>query len=175
MRQDGAGERRRGARQARPRRRARAGRRARRPRRRRPVAAPGPAPARPGGDGDPDADGHAHAARGGKRACDDDLDNDGDGQTDWEDPGCSDAGDTTENSEVAVSAECAASSGIGMADDPTELNVGINPGCGTFWEAEVQVAPGVASCTANNDYECMVYDPFASALAARTASATPST
>jgi hypothetical protein len=99
----------------------------------------------------------------GKRACDNDVDDDGDGQTDWEDPGCSDAGDTTENSEVAASAECAASSGLGMVDDPTEINVGINPGCGTFWQAEVQIAPGVASCTANNDYECKVYDPIGSA------------
>ena len=74
------------------------------------------------------------------------LDDDGDGQTDWEDPGCSDAGDMTENSEVPVSAACAATSGIGMGDDPTELTVGINPDCGLFWEAEVQVAPGVASC-----------------------------
>ena len=99
----------------------------------------------------------------GKRACDNKLDDDGDGQTDWEDPGCSDAGDMTENSEVPVSAACAATSGIGMGDDPTELTVGINPECGLFWEAEVQVAPGVASCEANNDYECVVYDPIASA------------
>ena len=99
----------------------------------------------------------------GKRACDNDRDDDGDGQTDWEDPGCSDAGDTTEDSEVPVSAACAATSGIGMGADPTELTVGINSECGPFWEAEVQVAPGVASCTANNDYECVVYDPIASA------------
>ena len=99
----------------------------------------------------------------GKRACDNKLDDDGDGQTDWEDPGCSDSGDMTENSEVPVSAACAATSGIGMTDDPTELTVGINPECGPFWEAEVQVAPGVASCEANNDYECVVYDPIASA------------
>ncbi len=83
-----------------------------------------------------------------KKACDNDLDDDGDGQTDWEDPGCSDAGDTTENSEIPAPAACAATSGIGMADDPTELTVGINPGCGPFWEAEVDVAPGVESCTA---------------------------
>ena len=50
-----------------------------------------------------------------------------------------------------------------MGDDPTELTVGINPDCGLFWEAEVQVAPGVASCTSNNGYECVVYDPIASA------------
>ena len=61
-----------------------------------------------------------------------------------------------------------------MTDDPTELTVGINPDCGLFWEAEVQVAPGVASCTANNDYECVVYDPIASAHSS-TASATRST
>ena len=98
-----------------------------------------------------------------KKACDNDLDDDGDGQTDWEDPGCTDAGDTTENSEIPAPAACAATSGIGMTDDPTELTVGINPECGPFWEAEVQVEPGVASCTANNDYECVVYDPIASA------------
>ncbi|HEY6892369.1 MAG TPA: hypothetical protein VI300_31480, partial [Solirubrobacter sp.] len=98
---------------------------------------------------------------GGKKACADGVDNDGDGQTDWEDPGCSDAGDTTENSEVPASAECAASSGLGMVDDPTEINVGINPGCGTFYEAEIQVAPGVAACVmANDGYECSISDPF---------------
>ncbi len=69
---------------------------------------------------------------GGKRVCDNGLDDDGDGQTDWEDPGCLDAGDSTENSEVPVSAECAASSGLGMGDDPTAIGVGINGGCGTF-------------------------------------------
>jgi hypothetical protein len=96
----------------------------------------------------------------GKAACDNELDDDGDGQTDWEDPGCADAGDRTENSEVPASAACAAATGIGMVDDPTELGLGVN---GNFWEVEVQVAPGVASCTANNDYECKVYDPIGSA------------
>jgi hypothetical protein len=120
---------------------------------------PGGSPSRPGGSPTPTPTPTA----GTKRACDDDVDNDGDGQTDWEDPGCSDAGDTTEDSEIPAPAACAESSGLGMLDDPTEVNVGINPGCGTFWEAEVQIAPGVASCTANNDYECKVYDPIASA------------
>ena len=125
-----------------------------RPRRRRPAPASGggpsprPAPASAAA-GDGDAGPHRHRRRrrppAGKRACDNKLDDDGDGQTDWEDPGCSDAGDMTENSEVPVSAACAATSGIGMGDDPTELTVGINPECGLFWEAEVQVAPGVAS------------------------------
>jgi hypothetical protein len=45
-------------------------------------------------------------------------------------------------------------------DDPTEIRVGVNPGCGTFWRAEVQVAPGVSACTANNAFECVVSDPF---------------
>jgi len=119
------------------------------------VARPGGGPARPGATPTPTP------GTGSKKACADGLDNDGDGQTDWEDPGCSDAGDTTEDSEVPASAACAESSGLGMVDDPTEIDVGINPGCGTFYEAEVQVAPGVAACvTANNDYECSVSDPF---------------
>jgi hypothetical protein len=113
-------------------------------------ATPTPTP-RPGGGG------------GGVRVCDDGVDNDGDGQTDWEDPGCSDAGDTTEDSEVPVSAECAASSGVGMADDPTWLGAGINAGCGTFTSVEVDVAPGIATCSANNGFECTVFDPIASA------------
>ena len=68
----------------------------------------------PGGD-TPTPTADATPPAGTKRACDDGLDNDGDGQTDWEDPGCSDAGDTTENSEVPASAECAASSGSAWA------------------------------------------------------------
>ena len=51
-----------------------------------------------------------------------------------------------------------------MLDDPTEINVGINPGCGTFWEAEVQVAPGVAVLHGQHDYECQVFDPIAAGV-----------
>jgi hypothetical protein len=97
------------------------------------------------------------------RPCDNDDDDDGDGQTDWEDPGCSDAGDSTENSEVPVSAECAASSGVGMADDSTWLGAGINQGCGVFTTVEIDVAPGISTCSANNGFECTVFDPIASA------------
>ena len=41
-----------------------------------------------------------------------------------------------------MSAECAASSGVGMGDDPTAIGAGINQGCGMFTTAEVHVAPG---------------------------------
>jgi hypothetical protein len=101
---------------------------------------------------------------GTSRPCDDDLDNDGDGQTDWEDPGCSDAGDQTENSEVPVSAACAQTAGVGLnGDDPAELGAGVNGDCGDFYEVTIQVAPGVESCSANNGFECQVFDPVASA------------
>lgn len=105
---------------------------------------------------------------GGKRACENGADDDGDGQTDWQDPGCSDAGDTTENSEVPAGAECAANSGIGMGEDPTELGVGINTGCGMFEVVEIDVAPGVEACramTAENNFDCKIYAPIAYASA----------
>jgi hypothetical protein len=51
-----------------------------------------------------------------------------------------------------------------MADDPTWLGAGINQGCGTFTSVEVDVAPGIATCSANNDFECTVFDPIASAV-----------
>ena len=50
-----------------------------------------------------------------------------------------------------------------MGDDPTELTVGINPDAASSGRPRSQVAPGVASCTSNNGYECVVYDPIASA------------
>jgi len=100
----------------------------------------------------------------GRRACDNKIDDDGDGQVDWEDPGCEHAGDMSEDSEIPAPPECVATSGIGMSpDDPTELTVGINPGCGEFWDVEVHVAPGVYACSANNGYTCEVYAPIASA------------
>jgi hypothetical protein len=134
-----------------------------------PPAAPGTGGTltRPGGTSTPrGGTGNPTTTPGGngKRVCDDDIDNDRDGQTDWQDPGCSDAGDTSEDSEVPVSAECAASSGVGMADDPTWLGAGINAGCGTFTSVEIDVAPGIATCSANNDFECTVFDPIASAV-----------
>ena len=97
-----------------------------------------------------DADGHA-GGRVASAPATNGVDNDGDGQTDWEDPGCSDAGDMTENTEVPVSAECAASSGVGMGDDPTWLGAGINSGCGTFTRSRSTSRPGVAACIAANN------------------------
>jgi hypothetical protein len=97
------------------------------------------------------------------RPCDNGLDDDGDGQTDWADPGCSDAGDKSEDSEVPVSAACAEEAAIRMGEDPTEFGVGINGACGQFWSVEIDLAPGVLSCTANNGLECTVFDPVADA------------
>jgi hypothetical protein len=104
----------------------------------------------------------------GKRACDNGIDDDGDGQTDWEDPGCEHAGDNSEEGEVPVSAECAASSGISMGDETTGLYVGINSGCGMFVEVEIDVAPGIESCqvfTADSNFKCEVFAPTAHAWA----------
>jgi hypothetical protein len=50
-----------------------------------------------------------------------------------------------------------------MADDPTELSAGINQGCGTFTSVQITVAPGIAACSANNGFECTVFDPVADA------------
>jgi hypothetical protein len=69
---------------------------------------------------------------------------------------------------VPVSAECAANSGIGMGDDPISLGAGINSGCGSFTAVEIDVAPGVASCTAltaDSNFDCKVYAPIAHASA----------
>jgi hypothetical protein len=49
-----------------------------------------------------------------------------------------------------------------MGDDPTWLGAGINQGCGTFTTVEIDVAPGIATCSANNGFECVVFDPIAS-------------
>jgi hypothetical protein len=97
------------------------------------------------------------------RPCDNGLDDDGDGQTDWEDPGCEHAGDPTETGEVPVSAACAAEAGLTMGEDPTEFGIGINGACGTFYSVEIDLPPGVLSCTANNGYQCDVFDPVADA------------
>ncbi len=59
----------------------------------------------------------------------------------------------------AVPAACAQSSGVGQADDPKQLFVGINEGCGTFTRVTVSVSPGVASCQAfsgDSSFTCSV-------------------
>ena len=130
------------------------------------LAPPPPDTSRPAGGGTarpaPTPTPTATPAPGG-RPCDNDKDDDGDGQTDWEDPGCTDAGDKSEDSEVPVSAACAEEVAIRMGEDPTEFGVGVNGACGQFWSVEIDLAPGVESCTANNGLECTVFDPIADA------------
>ena len=53
------------------------------------------------------------------KACANGADDDNDGQTDLEDPGCADGNDPSEDSEVTVPAACSENSGVGMGDDPT--------------------------------------------------------
>lgn len=83
---------------------------------------------------------------GGGKACANGADDDGDGQTDLEDPGCTDANDGGETGEVDVPAECVENnSGVGMGDSTTGLGAGINR-CGLFTKVRIDAAPGVASC-----------------------------
>src|SRR6185436_368001 len=48
--------------------------------------------------------------------------------------------------EVPVAATCAASSGVSIGDEPSQLNVGINDGCGSFVEAAVYAQPNAFVC-----------------------------
>ncbi|MBE2315402.1 hypothetical protein DVA67_005415 [Solirubrobacter sp. CPCC 204708] len=92
---------------------------------------PGPTPTPPAGGGKP---------------CTNGADDDNDGQTDLEDPGCADGSDGSETGEVPVSAECLDNrSGVGQGEADNELTVGINR-CGQFTRVRVDAAPGVASC-----------------------------
>ena len=75
------------------------------------------------------------------KACANGADDDNDGQTDLEDPGCADGNDTSEDSEVTVPAACSENSGIGMGDDPTWLGAGIND-CGPFTKDPHRRRPG---------------------------------
>ena len=91
---------------------------------------------------------------GGGAECANGIDDDQDGQVDAPserklrpDPGCMNSGDASESGEVAVPAACAASSGAGVGDDQTALQVSINAGCGTFTELAVYAAPTAFSCT----------------------------
>ncbi|MDA0171183.1 hypothetical protein OJ998_18920 [Solirubrobacter taibaiensis] len=79
------------------------------------------------------------------KACGNGADDDNDGQTDLEDPGCADGNDTSEDSEVTVTAACSTNSGVGMGDDPTWLGAGIND-CGPFTKVRIDVAPGIVGC-----------------------------
>ena len=105
--------------------------------------------------------------------CANGIDDDQDGQIDAAserklrpDPGCMNANDPTESGEVAVPAACAASSGAGVGDDQTVLQVNINAGCGTFTELAVYAAPTAFSCTVfteASNFGCVIAygQPFA--------------
>jgi hypothetical protein len=85
--------------------------------------------------------------------CANGVDDDRDGQVDAAserklrpDPGCMNANDPTEAGEVPVSAACAASSFVAIGEETSQLNVGINGGCGSFVEAAVYAAPSAFVC-----------------------------
>jgi hypothetical protein len=85
--------------------------------------------------------------------CANGIDDDKDGQVDAAgerklrpDPGCMNANDPTEAGEVPVPAACAAGSGVSIGDEPSQLNVGINAGCGEFVEAAVYAQPSAFVC-----------------------------
>jgi hypothetical protein len=110
---------------------------------------PGGGGSRPGG-GNP---GSGPGNPGGGNACANGIDDDHDGQVDAAserrlrpDPGCMNANDSTETGELPVPAACAASSGVGVGDSASKLNVGINDGCGSFTEAAVYAAPNAFVC-----------------------------
>ena len=115
----------------------------------------GAAPATSGGLTTPGAGRPAPPAGGGgggaTNQCSNGIDDDGDGQVDAPserklrpDPGCMNANDTTENSEVAVPAGCNAGAGVG--DDKSVLQIGINDGCGQFVGVTVYAAPNAFVC-----------------------------
>jgi hypothetical protein len=86
---------------------------------------------------------------GATNQCSNGVDDDGDGQVDAPserrlrpDPGCMNANDSTEAGEVPLN--CNAGAGVG--DDPSQLQIGINDGCGSFVEVAVYAAPTAFVC-----------------------------
>jgi hypothetical protein len=82
-------------------------------------------------------------------ACSNGKDDDGDGQVDAPserklrpDPGCMNANDSTEAGEVPLT--CNAGAGVG--EDPSQLQIGINDGCGSFVDVAVYAAPTAFVC-----------------------------
>ena len=91
------------------------------------------------------------------KVCGNGVDDDNDGQTDLDDPGCADANDAAETGEVAVSQDCLSNgSGVFAGDDPKAAFGAINR-CGDFTKVRVDVAPGIATCTpmtGGGDWDC---------------------
>jgi hypothetical protein len=86
---------------------------------------------------------------GATNQCSNGVDDDGDGQVDAPserrlrpDPGCMNANDSTEAGEVPLT--CNAGAGVG--EEPTQLQIGINDGCGEFVEVSVYAAPSAFVC-----------------------------
>ena len=82
--------------------------------------------------------------------CSNGIDDDGDGQVDAPserqlrpDPGCMNANDRSENSEVALN--CNAGAGV-AEDDQSVLQIGINDDCGAFVEVAVYASPEAFVC-----------------------------
>ena len=99
-----------------------------------------PRPSPPGGGG---------GGGGSTNQCSNGVDDDGDGQTDAPserkprpDPGCMNANDSSEAGEVPL----ACNAGAGVGDDPSQLQIGINDGCGSFVEVAVYAAPSAFVC-----------------------------
>jgi hypothetical protein len=89
------------------------------------------------------------AGDGTTNECSNGIDDDGDGQVDAPserhprpDPGCMNANDRSENSEVPL--QCNAGAGVG--DDRSVLQIGIDDGCGEFVEVSVYAAPNAFVC-----------------------------
>jgi hypothetical protein len=99
-----------------------------------------------------------------KPQCANNADDDGDGQTDFHDPGCLSPEDTSENSEVPVPAECAQSSGVSVGEDRSKAFAAVNHGCGEFEAIEIHVPPGIVGCeiiTADKNFGCELVELFA--------------
>lgn len=89
------------------------------------------------------------AGGGSTNQCSNGVDDDADGQVDAAserelrpDPGCMNANDSSEAGEVPLN--CNAGAGVG--EDPSQLQIGINEGCGSFVEVAVYASPSPFVC-----------------------------
>jgi hypothetical protein len=110
----------------------------------------GAAPSTSGSIGTPGGNRPSPPPSGGStNQCANGIDDDGDGQVDAPserklrpDPGCMNANDSTETGEVPLSCNA----GAGLGDDPSQLQIGINDGCGSFVEVAVYAGPNAFVC-----------------------------
>jgi hypothetical protein len=111
------------------------------------ISTPGRPVPSPGGGGG----GSGNPGPAPSNQCSNGVDDDGDGQVDAPserrlrpDPGCMNANDSTEAGEVTLPASCNAGAGVG--DDQSQLQIGINAGCGSFTDVAVYAAPNAFVC-----------------------------